>query len=129
MFLDSMSYREQLPDDCPPSEAEEILAARIVFRLVSTNPVTLNDFRSQRALRPEAKFDVSECQARGLSVFADRADIEKTRRLPKFRSWSICQVQLEAGAGYIQQTGGWSHHTWWPFAEFDILTHCENEVI
>ena len=26
--------------------------------------------------------------------------------------------------GYIQQTGGWSHHTWWPYAAFDIVAHC-----
>ena len=64
MFGCVMSYREPLPENCPPSEAEEITTARVAFRLVRTTPATLDDFRSQRAEKPEAVFHVTECQAR-----------------------------------------------------------------
>lgn len=121
-----MSYREPLPENCPPAESEEIAAERIVFRIVQTNPATLDDFRSQRELRPNASFPgVSECRARGVSVHADRADSEKLRKLPRFQSSLVCKVRLEGGAGRIQQTGKPSHHTWWPLAAFDILDNCE----
>ncbi|MFN0118971.1 MAG: hypothetical protein ACKV2V_00555 [Blastocatellia bacterium] len=124
-----MRYSEPLPEDCPPAEAEEITAARTVFRLSRSNPATLEDFRSQRAEQPETPFKVRECQARGLSVFADRADIEQVKKIHKFRNWSICHVQLKDGAGCIEQTGRPSHHTWWPLADFDILAHCRTEAV
>ena len=117
-----MSYREPLPEGCPPAEAEEVSVERVVFRLVRSTPPTLDDFRSQRAECPSAAFRVAECFARGLSVFADQRDCEKRRKLPRFRQSSICAVRLSAGAGRIQQTFEPSHHTWWPFAAFDILT-------
>jgi len=125
-----MSYREPLPEGCPPEAAEEIPAPREVFRLVRGNPPTLNDFKSQRAEKPEAVFKVSECQARGLSVFAERRDAEeRALRLPRFRGCSICRVTLQDGAGRIQQTFQPSHHTWWPLAAFDILAHCGLQTV
>jgi hypothetical protein len=122
-----MSYREELPEDCPPEAAEEIAVARSVFRLVRTRSPTLDDFRSQRSEKPQAIFNISECQARGLSVFAIRQDSEKALKLPTLRGRLICRVNLDTGAGRIQQTGKPSHHTWWPHAAFDILAHCEME--
>lgn len=125
-----MSYREPLPAGCPPDAAEEIAQPREVFRLVRNNPSTLDDFKSQRAERPDAVFhvSVSECQARGLSVFADRRDSERAQKLPRLRRHLICRLRLDAGAGRIQPTGKPSHHTWWPLAAFDILAHCEVET-
>ena len=120
-----MSYREPLPEDCPPEAAEEIVADRILFRLVKTLPPSEVDFKSQRALRPEARFDVPECLARGLSVDTERAGIEKTARLPHFKKRRICAIRVGPGAGRLQQTFQPTHHTWWPLADFDILAHCE----
>ena len=124
-----MSYRETLPDGCPPDAAEEIAESREVFRLVRGNPPTLDDFRSQRAEKPNAVFQVSECQARGLSVFAERRDSERALKLPTLRGRLICRLRLEPGAGRIQQTGRPSHHTWWPLAAVDILAHCGVETV
>jgi len=124
-----MSYREPLPADCPPDDAAEIEAERIVFRLVRGNPPGLNDFRSQRAERPEAVFPVSECFVRGLYVYAERADCEIRRKLPRFRKSYVCRVRLVFGAGRIQKTFKPSHHTWWPFAEFDILKYCALDIL
>ena len=39
-----MSYREQLPEGCPPDEAEEINTRREVFRLVRNRTPTEEDF-------------------------------------------------------------------------------------
>lgn len=118
-------FREQLPEGCPPSEANEIVQTMIVYRLARANPPTDNDFRSQHSLRPNVKFKLSECIARGLSVHKDRQDSENLTKLPKFRSSRVCKVTLENGAGRVMQTGKPSHHTWWPYADFDILARCE----
>ena len=121
-------FREPLPDDCPPQEAEGINVARTVFRLVGHSPPTDRDFRSQRAEHSGRVFrDVSECQARGLSVHTDARISENILRLPHMRrrGMMICRIALDEGSGYIQQTGiELSHYTWWPLATFDILKNC-----
>ena len=122
-------YRESLPPDCPPDEAWEITSPATVFRLVRTHLPTADDFRSQRAEKPFQKFGVSECRARGLSVFSRREEAsQRAMKLPALRGRLVCRVQLESGAGRIQQTGQRSHHTWWPLAEFDILSRCAVEA-
>lgn len=120
-----MNYREPLPEGCPPDAAEDIIASQEFFRLVRTNPPTEEDFLSQRAKNPHRNFSrITECQARGLSIFSERADSQRALKLPNLRGCLICRVMLEEGAGPIQQTGQHSHHTWWPLADFDILAHC-----
>lgn len=124
-----MSYRVPLPEGCPPVAADQITALREVFRLVRHDPPTVDDFRSQRAEKPDQVFaGVTECQARGLSVFAERQDSVKALKLPNLRGSLICRVRLESGAGRIQQTGRPSHHTWWPLAAFDLLAHARVET-
>ena len=122
-----MTFREILPEGCPPEGAEEILQARVVFRLTRTNPPTLDDFKSQRAENPNPNKNfrgVSECQARGLSVFTDFKRATQALKLPRMRGRLVCQVQLARGAGFIMQTGRRNHYTWWPLADFDILANC-----
>ena len=120
-----MKFREPLPEGCPPDEAEEIVEPLTVYRLVWRDPPSDDDFRSQRAEKPENQFGVSECQARGLSVFIDANDAMKQLKLPKFKGSMLCMVTLGTGAGYIQRTGRQSHFTWWPLADFDILAACK----
>ena len=122
-------YRESLPPGCPPDAAQEITASAAVFRLVRTDPATADDFRSQRAEKPFHQFrEVTECHVRGLSVFSRREDSQRALKLPALRGRLVCRVQLESGAGSIQQTGRRSHHTWWPLAGFDILSRCAVEA-
>ena len=125
-----MTFRESLPAGCPPDEAGEIVETRIVYRLVRNNPPTEEDFRSQRASNPDRVFrNVNECQARGLSVRSGRRESIEYMKLRRFRSSLLCRVQLGGGAGYIQQTGEGTHHTWWPLASFDILANSSLEVL
>lgn len=119
-----MTYREPLPEGCPPDEAEEIVELIVVFRLVRNNPPTDDDFMSQRAEKPNQKFNASECIARGVSVFKDRAAAERMSKARNLRGTMVCQVTLNRGAGRIQRTGSRSHYTWWPLADFDILSNC-----
>jgi hypothetical protein len=125
-----MNYCEQLPEGCPPAEAEEVTAKQDVFRLVRTDPPSSDDFRSQRAEKPGVTFPgISECHAKGLSVFVERTDCEKLLKLRHMRNRRICRIHLDAGAGRIQQTFQPTHHTWWPLEEFAILSHCNVEAV
>ena len=109
----------------PTRHCGSIVAPRDVFRLVRTNPPTDDDFRSQRAEKPTVRFNVSECRARGLSVFVDRLVAERIAKKPNLIGTAICQVVLTTGAGRIKQTSGRSHYTWWPYKDYDILANCQ----
>ncbi len=120
-----MTYREPLPEGCPPDTAEEIIAPRTVYRMVRNVPPTEDDFRSQRAESPGRAFrGVTECQARGLSVFADFAVAAALAASGRLKETEVCGVALGPGAGRILPTGRHSHHTWWPLADYDILANC-----
>lgn len=120
-----MTYREPLPEGCPPNAAEEIISERAVFRLVRNNPPMEDDFRSRRAEKPADQLNADECIARGLSVFSRREEAETARsKFSDLAGTLICQVALNRGAGYIQRTRSRHHYTWWPFADFDILANC-----
>lgn len=119
-------YREILPADCPPEAAEEIVDRRIVYRLVAKDPPVVADFASWRVKNPGAQpRNASECHARGLSVFSRSRDVRNLIELSGAKEARVCQVALERGAGRIQKTGGRSHYTWWPRADFDILARCQ----
>lgn len=121
-----MRYREVLPDQCPPPESEEIVSEMIVYRAVEHSPPTEADFKSQREERPCAKFRVPECLARGLSVNTDRESLAMAMKLPGLaRKKLVCRLTLGRGAGRILHTGAPSHRTWWPYADYAILEHCE----
>ena len=122
-----MEYLESLLDldDCPPDDAEEIVAPRIVYRLVRSDPPSLDDFRSQRYLDPNGEWDVTECEARGVSVFINRRGANKRRRGRNLIGTLLCEVVLDKGAGRIHQKNPKSAHcTWWPLANYDILANC-----
>ena len=120
-----MIYRELLPDGCSPEDAEDVSEPRFVFRLVRNCPPTDEDFKSQRAESPNRPFrGVSECRARGLSVHEELCDSTTLLKLPSHKGKCICRVQLNTDAGRIQQTGRYSHHTWWPLAGFNIIGNC-----
>ena len=122
-----MGYREPLPEGCPPAEATEIKTVQRFYRLVETDPPRDSDFDSWRMRNPTKRPPKgrTECEARGLSLYASRSDAEgQLLKVPKLRGHQIGTVRLDAGAGAIQRTSGGSHHTWWPRSAFDILDHC-----
>jgi hypothetical protein len=121
-----MDFHEQLPQGCPPTNAEEITAERDVFRLVASSPPTDWDFQSHTARWPQKRFP-DECKARALSVSATRAHAELTSKLPKMKKGLlVCRVRLLSGAGMILQTGSEKeHYSWWRALHFAPLENCE----
>jgi len=115
------------PPQCPPSEAKD--ASAEVFRLVSSNPPSVNDFESWAQRYP--KKWLGNCKASGLSVFTSKADLlQMTRRvrgMVKGKSSPeklIASATLSPEAGKLMHTpsDGNSHHTWWPPADFNCAT-------
>ncbi len=120
-------YREELPEGCPPLAACEAEEGTSVYRFVAGDVVTDDDFKSQRALKPDRDFgDMPECIARGLSVLANQKAAENAKLLSSLKRKHICRVTIGQGAGPLMPTGQREgHRTWWPLAKFPVLSHCE----
>ena len=108
------------PPQCPPSEASD--ASAEVFRLVSSNPPTVNDFESW-AQRSPKKWG-AHCKASGLSVFTAMSDaLRLVRRVPGISAPGelIACANLSPETGKLMHTprDGNSHHTWWAPDGFD----------
>lgn len=70
-----MNWFEQLPPQCPPSDA--MPCNGIYYRIAKGNPVDDSDFFSQRKLMPDKVFTglgIDECIIRSISVFSDIED-------------------------------------------------------
>ncbi len=120
-----MSFRETLPLGCPPADSTEIVSETEIFRITRSAIVADEDFHSLQLLRPGRDFGDVACRACGVSVNTVREHALQLLKLPRFAGCSVCRVRLQAGAGRLQQTGRWPHHTWWPSSAFNILAACE----
>ncbi len=118
--MTTMSWPTYFPPQCPPSEARD--ASAEVFRLVSSDPPSANDFESW-AQRHPSKW-MGNCKAAGLSVFTAKSDaLRLVRRVPGMSALGdlIAGANLSPEAGKLMPTprDGNSHHTWWAPAGFE----------
>lgn len=113
------TYFEDLIDDCPDADAR-VANNEIFYRLVSV-PTADEDFHSHRKKYPLKKFNVSECQARSVSVFRNSPS-HKIEKLPAFKDKIRALVQLTSSDGVIKPTPSDQddHHSWWRSSTFKI---------
>ena len=116
-----MKWFEELPPGCPPAEATP--SDGPFFRLGSIPPED-SDFWSHRKRFPNKFFQVSECQARSISVFDSASAVENLkRRYPILTQKPIFQIDLTPKDGLALQTGDNEHHfSWWRSTEFQMTT-------
>lgn len=120
-------FAEPLPEQCPPENAAKLSESTEFFRVASSNPVSIEDFRSVKWLNPNRQVD-DNCIASGLSIFQRESDTERILKLPSFKNGRVVKIVLGPTSGLILATprnAACSHFTWWPFKEFDILSSCE----
>jgi hypothetical protein len=122
-------FAEPLPRQCPPGNATRLSATTEFYRVAKSSPVSESDFRSVRWLYPDRKVP-DECIASGVSIFQRKNDIERILKLGRFKKGRVVKIALGPNAGLLLGTPGDnanSHHTWWPFEDFDILSCCEED--
>jgi hypothetical protein len=112
-----MNWPTHLPQNCPPEDSQNAFGE--VYRIVDHDPPHPDDFRSWREdnLTNDLPPTVTECQACGLSVYRDIADICRViKRIPRFKKSSPALGTLKPTLGKILGTPSKSyksHHTWW----------------
>ena len=118
-----MTYREDLPENCPPQEAKPIAEPRKFFRLISDYPPVERDFDSVWKLQPERRRNLDPCQARGLSVFDTPVEAQRRTSYRNLRDKVVCEVNITPQSGPLLMTSS-HHYTWWPLSYYDILAQC-----
>jgi hypothetical protein len=119
-----MNWIEELPNNCPPSDAFNPNNNEF-FRLVNTNPPTLDDFLSFRHMWPNRHISQSECIVRSISIFSKRDEADRIKQLPFHRDQIIAKITLLQKDGLIKQTFASKYHfSWWRTKEFN-LNQCE----
>jgi len=124
-LVTNYDWFEDLPNDCPPSEAE-VPNNKIFFRLARSYPPQNEDFYSERKRFPDKKFDADECTARAVSIWSTKDACSKIKKLPVHRDKFVVKVKLGPSNGVILKTGrNKNHYSWWRSTNFDINESCE----
>lgn len=110
---------DKYPESCPPQDAVGINGT--FFRLCKAEVPTEEDFLTH--VDSGANFPPKKlCEAMALSLFNSYEAADKLRaKFPRFRSYSIVEVQLEIrfGIGVLEQRTG--HLNLWESREHNIF--------
>ena len=117
-------YRDKLPCDCPPDDADDIAIPLTMFRLIKGDKPSNRDFKSLRQKKPlHVPPREMVCISAGLSLFQSLRAIKQTV-IYKKGGHTIYEIKLTPGAGKIKQTGRVKDHfTFWPYEGFDIFAN------
>jgi|CXWL01.1.fsa_nt_gi hypothetical protein len=122
--MSTKQYKEELPDGCPPPDAEEIQSI-VFYRLVESIPPTEKDFLSLKALNP-SKDQKYECEARAVSVSVELNGAVDLLKLPTQKGKKIVQLNLDVNTGMHKRTFSRPHHhSWWIYSTCDPLSYCQ----
>ena len=121
--MNDLEFLEQLPQNCPPSEAiptENITVYRFSF---TKDGYTDDDFTSYwnkfQKRRESFTGKGNECIAHGISVCKSEADLRNALKMPIMKKAKcIMEIPLVATDGLIMQTFHDGHYTWWVSSTF-----------
>jgi hypothetical protein len=122
-FLEELNITGMI---CPPLDA--ISGKFLVYRLVDSIPIKIEDIWSYRTLYPLKPFN-NECIARACSVCTDKKDVQVLLKLPKFKTKKIVLITIEAQDGVLLKTFQNSHHSWWISKVFNITSDTIKEAV
>lgn len=123
--MSTIQYKEELPDGCPPLDAEDIQGI-VFYRLVASHPPTEKDFLSLKALNPSKNHKSLECEARAVSVSVELNGALDLLKLPTQKGKLIAKLNLGGNTGKYKRTFARAHHhSWWIYNSCDPLSFCE----
>jgi len=123
--MSTIQYKEELPDGCPPLDAEDIQSI-VFYRLVESHPPTEKDFLSQKALNPSINHKSHECEAHAVSVSVELNGAQDLLKLPTQKGKLIAKLNLGGNTGKHKRTFARAHHhSWWIYNSCDPLFYCE----
>jgi len=116
-----MDYWEDLPDQCPPVDSVDDAIA-LAYRLVFSDPASIEHFKSHAALGKPPLPSVDGCRWASCSLFTSKDAVASIGRLPKMRAKGphVAHVSIPQGSGKWKASG--NHVDLWMYAGFDPLS-------
>jgi hypothetical protein len=118
-------FYEDLPDQCPPSDAISPTDGQEFYRLAFNDPPTREDFDSQtkKGLSGAKRQypGVDPCLLCACSLWETVAQAKGARKRGS-NSPIVCVV-LDSTAGKIKKTFSRGHFSWWISGDFDPCAH------
>jgi hypothetical protein len=106
-----MTFADDLPDQCPPTDCQEEELQHVYRVLEGANPC-LADWHSHAKKGKPCPAHVDPCRWASLSLLANRPAVEKLLKLPNFRSATHAAVlSIPAGVGVYD--GQKNHYDFW----------------
>jgi hypothetical protein len=119
-------YLDELPDACPPGEAEYGDAE--LYKAIDGKQPKDKDFKSF-AERERPNIDPALCESWGLSVWPHMAAVQHALdAIPHFQRKCIIKFNITKDDGCLAFTPSKKqpdHHTFWKAADCNILNSCE----
>lgn len=115
-----MNWSEELPDNCPPLNAEAPDNNKVYYRMARSNPLDESDFYSQAKVGTKRAIQGGDdpCVMRGVSIFDDVKALANALGLPRAGKY-IVEFTLNEKDGVVLE--GRNHHwTWWKTDKFSI---------
>lgn len=112
-----MTFFEELPEKCPPSDAiDDDLGT--AWRLIRNTRVSDNDFLSHAALG-KVNNAVDSCRWASCSLFTTESAATAKTKLPNLKGCKPVQVEIGKGSGMWLQKG--THVDFWRYHDFNPL--------
>ena len=113
-----MTFKEDLPDQCPPDDAKDQTLESVCrfFQFPVGDP---KNFYSHHKLgKPTG--NAGECRAKSVSLFKAGVvpDVLAAKKTAFFKKCKISLLEVPSGAGLSKEVGT-GHIDWWPYSKFD----------
>jgi hypothetical protein len=115
---EAFEWFEQLPDQCPPSDAE-CPDGKVFFRMIRPDGPTSDCFLPTIWNRPIRDPRFTPCIQKSVSLFITLQDLMRARKIGEHQLKDVVRLHLPKGSGLIAKTGSAGHYSWWRDAKFD----------
>lgn len=111
-------FKEKLPKQCPPIDAEDRSYDEIWRALPETTPKP-EHFLSKAATETCTLPDIDPCRFASCSMFTTKNSASKILGFPKYRNGALAKLNLPVGAGLSKKKK--QHVDFWAYAGFDFV--------
>ena len=126
-----MQYREELPPDCPPESATEIMELTTRYRMLRNPTAEEADFDSYAYRRGShnPRLRRTACEQHGISLMTSLQAARNLMESPYNRDgrWqAIGVLTLPPGTGKLNPVERNGHQTWWASRAFNPSAACRS---
>lgn len=114
---------EQLPDQCPPTDATPP-KGEVFYRFGDSYPPADAEFCPMQLRYSIANFPVDPCIQKAVSIWSDLQTMSRVCKLGENKTRKAFSFVLTSESGRIKKTGRSGHYSWWRLTGFNPVPTC-----